>query len=99
LSPSLFSSAFQSKSIVRNAIELKPSPFFQISIVTVLLIVAISIGVICRIQCQTVSSSPMIPASPRTESEIHDKNLQATYGKNEMKIGYNDHSVITNIQL
>ena len=54
---------------------------FQITIVTVMLIVAITIGVICRIQCQTISSSPMIPASPRTESEIHDKTLQSSYGE------------------
>ena len=53
----------------------------QITIVTVMLIVAITIGVICRIQCQTIASSPMIPASPRTESDIHDKNLQSSYGE------------------
>jgi hypothetical protein len=51
-----------------------------------MLIVAITIGVICRIQCQTISSSPMIPASPRTESEIHDKNMQSSYGKETIYI-------------
>ena len=54
---------------------------FQITIVTVMLIVAITIGVICRIQCQTIASSPMIPASPRTESDIHDKNMPSNYGE------------------